>query len=507
MAKPFDELRERLLREGVAPRHVRRYINELTDHLSDLRTEEERSGRTRADSESAALARLGEIDELAKAMICKRQLQSWSARAPWAAFGLMPLLLLAAAWFVSLFLLWAGWNVFLPGSDTPFGAHQQTWFANLYFQIDRAIFFGAPILLGWGIMLLAARQRMKAIWPMASLVIIATISGTTAVSASRTVPYGMGHIRLNFTLGSNDPLLPFALLHGLVVLTLTILPALIWRWRKAVLPIAGLCLLLSRSTFGQAPVNPEFEVADIRRNVSTDTQTQGGILPGGQFSVRNATLKSLLGFAFDPAHQRFLDSVIAGAPSWVDTDRFDISAKAPPGTPARQCFFSNFCLPEKAQALMLRALLEKRFKLVTHVEQRPMDAYALVTGKGPLKIRKPATPGERNCHRIAGGSDDPLAKGLADDQAGFVCTNMTMANLADLLPDMAGAYIRNIVVDLTGLQGSYDFKLVWVARANIDQGGITIFDALNNAGLKLEQRKLPVPVVVIDHIEKLSEEN
>ena len=58
MPKPFNELRERLLWAGVAPRHVKRYLKELTDHLTDLRAEEERAGRTRQDAEAAALARL-----------------------------------------------------------------------------------------------------------------------------------------------------------------------------------------------------------------------------------------------------------------------------------------------------------------------------------------------------------------------------------------------------------------------------------------------------------------
>ena len=119
MAKPFHELRERLLRAGVAPRHVRRYLTELTDHLADLRAEEERAGRSRADAESAALVRLGGMDDLAKAMIEQRQFRSWSARVPWAVFSLTPLLLLAGAWFVALFILWSGWQIFLPGADTP----------------------------------------------------------------------------------------------------------------------------------------------------------------------------------------------------------------------------------------------------------------------------------------------------------------------------------------------------------------------------------------------------
>lgn len=93
MPKSSDELRERLLRAGVAPRHVRRYLTELADHLADMRAEEELAGRSRAEAECAALIRLGGIDDLAKAMIERPQFQSWCARAPWATFGLAPLFL------------------------------------------------------------------------------------------------------------------------------------------------------------------------------------------------------------------------------------------------------------------------------------------------------------------------------------------------------------------------------------------------------------------------------
>jgi len=235
--KPFDELREKLLRGGVAPRHVRRYLGELGDHLADLRVEEEGAGKSRAEAEAAALLRLGGMDELAQAMIARRQLQAWSVRTPWAVFGVAPLLLLAGAWCVALAILWTGWNIFLPGADTPFGtrlgAHQMFDLANLYFQLDRFIYFAAPILVGWGIGLIAARQRFKAVWPTAGLVLIALIGGTARVHASRTgVPGGFGHISMDFTLGSTMPLIPYGLIHVAVILLLTVLPYLVWRLYK-----------------------------------------------------------------------------------------------------------------------------------------------------------------------------------------------------------------------------------------------------------------------------------
>jgi hypothetical protein len=236
MAKPFDELRERLLRAGAAPRHVRRYLSELADHLADLREEEERAGHSPADAESAALIRLGGMDDLAKSMIEQRQFQSWSARAPWAIFGLAPLFLLAGVWFVSLLILWFGWQVFLPGADTPFGhrpgAHRIFELANIYFQLDRLLYFAAPVLVGWGIGLLAARQRLKAVWPSVGFFLIALIGGMARVHASRTaVPHGLGHISMSFAFAPTIHGGPFGLLQ-MLLLPMIALPYLVWRFRK-----------------------------------------------------------------------------------------------------------------------------------------------------------------------------------------------------------------------------------------------------------------------------------
>ena len=232
MAKPFHELRERLLRAGFAPRHVRRYLTELTDHLADLRAEQERAGRSRADAESAALIRLGGMDDLAKAMIERRQFQSWCVRAPWAMFGLAPLFLLAGAYFVACSILWSGWKFFLPGANTPFVPLDG--FAILYFGVGRLLYYFAPILIGWGIGLIAARQRFKVIWPVVGLVLIASIGGTAQVHASRpAVPGGVGHISMDLALGSSVQDISYSLIHALAILSLTVLPYLIWRLQKA----------------------------------------------------------------------------------------------------------------------------------------------------------------------------------------------------------------------------------------------------------------------------------
>src|ERR1035438_8582319 len=233
MAKPFNELCERLLRAGVAPRHVRRYLTELADHWTDLTAEEERGGRSRADAESAALVRLGRMDDLARAMIEQRRFQSWCVRAPWAVFGLAPLFLLAAAYLVACLILWSGWNIFLPGTDSPFV--RIGGFAILYFDVGRLLFYSAPFLVGWGIGYVAARQRLKAVWPMAGLALIAWMGATAQIQASRrAVPGGLGHIRMNFfTLAPSSQAISEGLLRALAILSLSALPYLLWRFKRA----------------------------------------------------------------------------------------------------------------------------------------------------------------------------------------------------------------------------------------------------------------------------------
>jgi hypothetical protein len=222
----LNELRERLLLAGVAPRHVRRYIKELADHLADLRAEKEREGRSSADAESESLMRLGSMDDLAKAMTERKEFQSWCVRAPWAMFGLAPILFLTGAYLIALLILWSGWQIFLPGSDTPFV--QTDGFSIFYFGVGRLLYFVAPVLVGWGIGLIAARQRLKAIWPSVGLVLISLIGTAARVQASRTaVSGGLGHIRMDFVFG---PSVQGSLFHALVILSIAALPYLIWRF-------------------------------------------------------------------------------------------------------------------------------------------------------------------------------------------------------------------------------------------------------------------------------------
>jgi hypothetical protein len=159
---------------------------------------------------------------------------SWCTRAPWAVFGFAPLLLLAAAYLIACLYLWSVWAIFLPRADTPFGVR---WtgapyaLQNLSFQLGKFYYFGAPILVGWGTGLIAARQRMKALWPTVGLIFIALMGGTAEIHASRSgVPAWLGHIRMDFfAFGSSPQTLYEHVFRALLILFPTALPWLIWR--------------------------------------------------------------------------------------------------------------------------------------------------------------------------------------------------------------------------------------------------------------------------------------
>lgn len=233
MEMPFREIRERLLRAGIAPRHVRRYLRELEDHFADLIAEEVRVGRSPEHAKTAALMRLGSIEELAGAMLEKRQFQAWSAKAPWATFGIVPIVLLAGAYFLACFILWSGWKMFLPGAATPFGGQEASSIfelQNLYFQTGRMIYFGAPLFVGWTISFLAVRQRFRVVWPAAGLVLVASFGCLSRVHVIRpAASVAGGHVSMGLGLG---PSVEGSLIYGLAVILLAVLPYAIWRVQR-----------------------------------------------------------------------------------------------------------------------------------------------------------------------------------------------------------------------------------------------------------------------------------
>jgi uncharacterized protein (TIGR03435 family) len=231
-------------------------------------------------------------------------------------------------------------------------------------------------------------------------------------------------------------------------------------------------------------------------NRSGSAEGSIGLEPGGRLVVRNSTFREMLLIANYSLSKRLMNllggELIVGGPSWIDSDRFDVVAKAPPDAS-----------PDTVRS-MLQSVLADRFHLVFHREARPLRAYAL-KASDHIKLQRSSPGKDSGC-------------GPGDGVPGLihrVCHNMTMAALAAALPGLASYYVDLPVVDRTGLDGAYDFHLDWapIHRAEDEVGGppvigdgATMFDAIGRLGLKLEEGRYPVTVVAIDRVEKLVEQ-
>jgi hypothetical protein len=206
MSKPFESLRRRLLEAGIARHNVDRYLAELNDHLADLAPTLERDGMSRRSAEAAALARIGSLDTLAEAMIARPDLRSWTARAPWAAFLLAPLLGLGAIFAASLALI-----VFIVQqhrADPLAPAVLPSWFEAMRMAITGLDLYGLPVLLGWAIVTVALRQRSAALWPLAGAVVVAVIGG--ALQLDMVLPTAPGlHGEISVGMGLLPPFAEF----------------------------------------------------------------------------------------------------------------------------------------------------------------------------------------------------------------------------------------------------------------------------------------------------------
>ncbi|HEY1753783.1 MAG TPA: TIGR03435 family protein [Bryobacteraceae bacterium] len=266
----------------------------------------------------------------------------------------------------------------------------------------------------------------------------------------------------------------------------------------------------------------EFDVADLRLSDPSAARVPSpGFQPSGRVDLRNYPLTAMINLALNANGP---DSIV-GLPKSLATINVDLIAKMPGNGPAtpNQGIDIDFFRPA------LKALLEDRFKLKTHIEQRPGDAYTLLA-PGKPKLQKTADPLVRTgCKEGPGpdGKDPRVANPILSRL--ITCQNITMAQFADMLPRLAGGYVRSEVLDATGLDGAYDFTLSFSANgiaqfvaqvqsggaaaggsaaASDPGGGLSLSDAVSKQlGLKLEIQKRPLPVVVVDHIEEKPSDN
>jgi uncharacterized protein (TIGR03435 family) len=257
---------------------------------------------------------------------------------------------------------------------------------------------------------------------------------------------------------------------------------------------------------GQTARRPEFEVASVKSNTSGNNLINIRPPAGGRFTATNARLKMLIGIAYSVKNFE-----ISGGPSWINSDGFDVTAKATD---------SNIGIEQLRP--MLQALLEDRFKLMVHREKKEMPVYALMVAKGGPKL-----PGAKDGGCVAFGPNTPPPPPPAPGQAlpticgGFLRSPNTlqagkvnMKQLVNVLSDILG----RTVIDRTEFTGTFDVKLEYTPEGTtsatdgfgptqgFDTSGPSIFTALQEQlGLRLESQKAPADILVIDHAEKPSE--
>jgi hypothetical protein len=167
----FEGLRESLLKGGVAPRHVRRYLAELSEHLDDLTEKQRAHGYEGEDASSRARALLGEDRELAAAMLEQKSLHSLPARAPWLIFGVLPPVAGIAAAFALIAPLALIARIFHMAA--PGGIHAPGWFQTLAFGLTNLGNFALEPALAAGFVFLASRQRISWLWPLLAIALLA----------------------------------------------------------------------------------------------------------------------------------------------------------------------------------------------------------------------------------------------------------------------------------------------------------------------------------------------
>jgi uncharacterized protein (TIGR03435 family) len=212
-----------------------------------------------------------------------------------------------------------------------------------------------------------------------------------------------------------------------------------------------------------------FEVASVKPvNPPAGPHVVSLLVDHGNLKIQAAELRQIVGLAY--AIQRV--RVLAG-PGWADADQFDIAAKA-----------------ENAEATrdeirgMLQALLAERFKLVVHRETKEIPVYALVLAKGGSKLKVAATGGKSALTDTLGPNGERRT--------------VVAASPLRVLVNMLANTLGNPVVDKTGLNDIYDYTIEW------PDAGSSLSASLDQLGLKLEAKKEPVEVLVIDRAERPS---
>ena len=254
--------------------------------------------------------------------------------------------------------------------------------------------------------------------------------------------------------------------------------------------IAG-CVATVAAQSSKAP----FEVVSVKPNTSKAFPLGPEARPGGAFIAANITLESMIRFAYTlPAYR------VIGGPAWIRTDRFDVDARAA-GDPA----------PEEIRRMVQR-LLADRFQLVVRTEQREMALYTLLLARDDGRLG----PGIR---QSAAGCAPPEGRGETMEERitanGSTTTGRTCAPMTSLVSTLSNA-LQSPVDDETMLTGRWDSEISFmnerrrrvdptVAARDPSEAPALLTAVQEQLGLKLESRRGPVEVLVVDSASPPSE--
>jgi uncharacterized protein (TIGR03435 family) len=243
-----------------------------------------------------------------------------------------------------------------------------------------------------------------------------------------------------------------------------------------------LLLIVGSAVISCQAQSPAFEVASVKSSAPGEQTTMRR--DPGRLDITNMTLKAMVRNAYDVK-----DMQISGGPPWFDSDHWDISAQA-----GRE-------VTDDERRKMLQSLLTDRFKLAIRRETRELPVYALVVGKNGSKL----TPN-------TDGQPERVGLQIGSGRLAMIGLDVTLPAIADALFNHVG----RMVIDRTGIEGKFDFRLRWAPDAlnmplvngsKMEPGeGPSIFTAVQEQlGLKLESTKGPVEILVIERAEKASE--
>ena len=264
-------------------------------------------------------------------------------------------------------------------------------------------------------------------------------------------------------------------------------------FRSAVAALVVLASGMFAQSYATRPSFTEFEVASIKATPPGAPGRWIRMLSTHEFAAKNHALKTLIAAAYNLS-----PNAISGGPAWVESDRYDIAAKAP-----------NEIRPNlDEQMAMLRKLLAERFQLTFHREQRELRVYALTIAKGGSKLKESTESPDAMPE-----GPPPLIFVIAPQLVRLPGRNATMADLASVMQRAALDYP---VLDRTGLTARYDFDLEFtpdetvfggaLGKGSNDSSSLDLFAALaQQLGLRLEATRGPVSALVIDHAERPSE--